>query len=88
MSSTVTHFQLSKDTEKLSVNQIGAKILFSKVLMLNEMITSISCAYTSCASGLVLALATHYMSIKFSKTCQSWQQISHIMIYLCNSGVH
>ena len=57
---TATHFQLSKDTGKLSVKQIGVKIPLSKVLMLNENITSISHAHTSGgATGLVLALATH-----------------------------
>ena len=59
ISSTVTRFQLSKDTEKLSVKQIGAKILLIKVLMFNEKITSILHVYTSGATGLVLALATH-----------------------------
>ena len=61
MASTITRFQLSKDTGKLSVTQIGAKILLSKVLMLIENITSISHAYTSGANSLVLALATHYI---------------------------
>ena len=61
MASTITRFQLIKDTEKFSVKQIGAKILLSKVLMLNKKIISISRAYISCARGLVLALATHYI---------------------------
>ena len=59
MASTNTRFQLSNDTGKLSAKQIGAKILLSKVPTLNEKITSISHAYTSGATSLVLALATH-----------------------------
>ena len=59
MASIITRFQLSKNTEKLSVKQIRAKILLSKVLMLNKKFTSISRAHTSGASDLVLALATH-----------------------------